>query len=92
MSETEKSNEIARQQISEMREQVEKNSDQATGRRPCPNCNHPVILHCGRVSNMWFFKHEQEQDCLYDVIGCSIFFKTRQEAIDAKEIFREPNL
>lgn len=90
MNETSNGNEIVKQQINAMREQVEKNSDQATGRRPCPNCQHPVILHHGRCSHMWFFKHEQEQDCLYDETGCSIFFKTRQEAIDAKEIFREP--
>lgn len=92
MSETEKSNEIARQHISEMREQVEKNSDQATGSRPCPNCNHPVILHHGRCSQMYFFKHETAQDCVFDVTGASLFFKSRAEAIQAKEIFRELNL
>lgn len=89
MNATNNTNETARQQLCEIRASVEKSSDQATGRRTCPNCRQSVILHHGKASGKWFYKHEREQDCIYDGIGTSIFFNTRDEALRAEEIFHE---
>lgn len=87
---SENANEIARHQIKECRRVVNAAADQATGRRPCPECGQPIIAVFGRWSQTWAYYHEHAIDCIFEDYRYRLKFKTRQEAIEAKEVFREP--
>jgi hypothetical protein len=76
--------------IADSRTEIERSADLALGRRRCSNCGAMLHVHHGRVSGMWFLSHDHASECVFDKIGCRIFFKTKEEGLNAEEVFREP--
>lgn len=75
----------AKEQIQELREVVKKSDEERS--RPCPECGMACFINYGRCSHMYFFKHERENDCIYNQIGTSLFFKTSADALKAEKMF-----
>lgn len=74
-----------KEQIEEMRKKVAEAEMERS--RPCPECGMTCFINFGRCSHMYFFKHESENDCIYNQFGTSLFFKTPADALKAEKMF-----
>lgn len=72
--------------LTNLHQQIDQSHAEANQRK-CPNCDAVCSLHHGRHSGKYFFKHNVETDCIFDRVGASLFFNSRDEAMKAEMIF-----